>query len=259
MIANHTFTVTPHKSFLDIASFIHSNFALVCCLFIVASSLLVFNGLVFRVRVVGLESHERQQVMTFLSDNGVRRMTWKRSHSNQVATTLVQEFDFIAHASMNISGSSLILNVYRTKMPPGVSTSDLVSLYDAVITHVTVLSGISQVTPGDQVRTGDVLVSAAMQVGVEVGEPDEYGRNTYKPVLAPGTAIAIVRGEVSFSAAIIAATAQEVETLTNQVYISLLLQHGFETSDQRELFKTPLPDGTTSVEVVIRRNVVLHV
>jgi len=258
LIANQTFKVNAYGNAMNIIGFFYSNLAFVGCLVVMIVALFIFDGLVFRVRVEGLLHEEREQVIGFLHDNGVRNLTWKRRHTQDIAIRLSQEFEFIAHSNMVLRGSTLIFNVYRAVIPPGASKTDIKSNHDAVITSMMIMSGIPKVKIGDIVNVGQVLVEAAFQIGVEVGEPDEFGQNTYTPITHPGVAIAEIFGEVSFSMSRVVSNTSEADTNANEIYLELLLEHGFDDGDIRQVFIQSLPDGGYSVEVVIRRIIKLH-
>ena len=258
VLGNQSFIIKRHRNIIDVISFFYSNSIFVGCLVFMIIVLTIMNGLVFRINIQGLEGEEKLQVIQFLRDNGVRNLTWRRSHSRELATQLIQEFDFIVHSNMSARGTTLVFNIYRASTPPGASRTDIISMHDAVITSLIVISGIPRVQIGDIVRVRQVLVEASFQIGVEVGEMDEYGNWTYSPITHPGVAIAQIHGEISFSRSSVTSSENSAMEHAEALYKELILNYGFDENDERDMFITRLDDGTYSTEVVIRRNVILH-
>ena len=253
ILRNRTYTVTEHNTVATTLSFLHANLSLVLCFVVVVVALLGFNSLIFRIQIQGLERGEREQVSVFLRENNVRALTRKRQIGDEISGAVTANFDFIAHTSMFVRGNSLVVAVHRTETPPLPPMVDIVSSFDAIVTEMFIMSGIAQVEIGQAVQAGQVLVSAQIQIGVTPGEPDDWGRPTFTPITVPGYAMAIIRGRVSDSRAMIVQNENEkdmaVQTLTYQIKQA---NKGVEF-DEVQSFVTQLSGGGFAVEVVASR------
>lgn|GEM_PF-1595655 len=253
ILQNRTYTVSEGKSIATTLSFVYTNLSLVICFVVVVGALLVLNNMIFRIQIQGLDRDEGEKLSAFLTENNVRSLTRKSRINDGLATAISSNFDFIAHTSMYIRGNTLVVSVHRTETPPMPSMVDIVSTHNAIITEMMVISGIAQVEIGQAVTAGQVLVAAQLQVGVTQGEPDDWGRPTFTPNTVPGYAMAIIRGRVSDSRAIIVQTEQEKDAAI------VTLKHQIERDndginfDEITHFITQLEGGNFAVEVVASR------
>jgi len=161
----------------------------------------------------------------------------------------MESFDFVAHASHQIRGGRLLINVHAVQIPPVVPTENLVAAHNAVVTEIVVMSGTPRVSVGDAVVAGQVLVEAAFQIGTTVGEMDEYGFFTYAPVMKGTTAVAIVRGRVSDSRSAVVATSDEADATAAQLEEELRGANPHVVFDDMNVFVRTF-DGQFVVEVV---------
>ncbi|MCL2570632.1 MAG: sporulation protein YqfD [Firmicutes bacterium] len=214
----------------------------------------LLSGFIFRIEINGLEKDEVIQVQSFLYDNGIRRLRWKHNtDTGNLSTAIIQNFDFITHTNVQIRGTTLQINIHRTPTPPPAPVTNLVSLYDAVITQITVLSGIAQVSIGDTVRTGQTLVLAQFQIGVQVGEPDEYGYLTYTQITHPTTAVALIRGKVSHSKSTIIQNESQRASAEQNLFAQIVSQLGTQDFDEKNVYISQLADLSFVVEMVVSR------
>jgi len=198
ILKNYTFTCHDEPSLPKLAEFFNARMALVASICVCLVLFTLLNLFVFRIRVDGLDGDELRQVQTFLNQNRITSNSRKSTVRNaNITTQLMTEFDFVAHATAQIRGNTFVINIHRAWMPPIPEMVDIVSLHDAVITQIIVLSGTPMVAIGDAVTIGQILVAATYQTGVEVGEMDEYGRLTYKPIMGQTYAVAIIKGLVA--------------------------------------------------------------
>jgi len=160
-------------------------------------------------------------------------------------------FDFISHATISGRGTSIFVSIYRTNTPKATSTNDLVSRYDAVVTQINVFGGMAVASVGQPVRAGEVLVRAAFQVGVEVGEPDDWGRPTYTPITQPTTASAVVFGRVSHSRATVVQGEVNIPNATVVLMAQIMNDNNIIDYEATQTFTTPIGDGAYIIEVVV--------
>ncbi|MCL2229455.1 MAG: sporulation protein YqfD [Firmicutes bacterium] len=161
MLGRRTFTSTDNRSIVTLVNYLHVRRALVLSVVVCLVAFMVLNQFIFRVRVDGLEGEEYAQVSTFLNTRGITGLVRKSvARDPNLAIDLTGEFPFIASTSINVRGSHLHISVQRADTAfPGISTGDIISDVDGVIGHIVVFSGIANVTIGDVVRKGDILVT----------------------------------------------------------------------------------------------------
>jgi len=212
----------------------------------------IFDGFIFRIRIEGVHGDERTQVTNLLQQSGVRPLTRKRSHDKEALSAhIIQSLNFIAHSVAFVRGNTLHFNLHRAHTPPEGSKNDIVSRHDAIVTELIVLSGFPMVKIGDTVRAGQVIVKAAMQVGTEVGEPDEYGRLTYTPILHPSMAFAIVRGIVSHSRMSILTPDMDKDETVLSLVNQILSEENLGDFDNYDIHTSQIGGGSFVLEVVL--------
>ena len=251
ILANQTFTIKESKSIVTTLNFVYSNVFLVCCILVTLLGLVLAQTLVFRVRIEGLEGAEAASVRSFLSERGFGSVTTRGRVNDDLINNLTQNFDFIAHATGFISGTTFVVRAYRVPTPPLHILQDIVASHDAVIVEMIVLSGVPLVKPGDSVRVGQILVQAAFQVGVEVGEPNEYGQLTYTPIMHPGTAMAFITGRVSYTKSSIIKDAEMQNIIVAQLANEIKSENSLTEIERKDVFVNQLEDGGFAVEVIV--------
>ena len=218
VLRNHTFTVDVPANVVQPLGFMWLNIGFVACMAVMVCALVVMQGFVFRVTVEGVDGKQHAAVMAHLDEIGITGIS-RRGHIRDVGVdmALMERFDFVAHASSSIRGGRLVIGIHVATPPPIVPRQNLVAVRDAVVTEIVVVSGTPRVNVGDVVRAGAVLVEAAFQIGVEVGQMDEFGFFTYRPIMKETTAVAMVRGRVSESRSVVVATQDEVEAAAKEL------------------------------------------
>ncbi|MCL2756275.1 MAG: sporulation protein YqfD [Firmicutes bacterium] len=250
IVRNMTYTITEQKSIVSTFSFLYVNIGLIACFAVMIVALSIFNMFVFRIQIQGIDGQESAELRAFLRDNNVNSFTRKGRVNQGISTKITSNFDFIAHTSTYIRGNTMVISVHRTQTPPLPPMTDLVSSHDAIITEILVLSGIAQVDLGDAVVVGQILVSAALQIGVEPGEPDDWGRPTFTKITVPGYATALIRGRVSHSRTTTIQDQSQKDAASAQLLSQIKSQTNAIEFESVNTFINPLPDGTFSVEVV---------
>jgi len=257
VLRNHNYAISTDKSIFDVLNFLHAHYFLIGCLVIALVGLFLLNGLIFRISVEGLEGGETKQVQSFLNEHGVRRLMRKSSIDGNVAVAVTENFSFISHSVIYFRGQTLVIRAYHTHTPDLPPKTDITSQFDAVVTEILVLSGTAAVRVGEVVTVGQVLVCAAYQTGVEVGEMDEYGRFTYIPLYHETHAMGIVKGRVGYAQSTIVAAQELVQGTAARLQRELLTQAGWTNIPADEIdvqvFAVEHGLGGISVEVVVSR------
>jgi len=240
ILRNHDHQITKQKSFLDVFSFLYSRLALVACLIVAICAFSVLNNFVFRIDIQGVDTDQARDVSLFLQESGVRPLTLKaRYRHTDFSPMLISQFPFIAHASTQIRGTRLVFNIYQAPNPPELPYINIVARFDSVIEEIIVLSGTQVVNTGQVVRSGQILVRAARQVGdFEDGTTDEMGRPIMTPVEIPTHALAIITGRVVASASITVESKSEVLIATTSLISEIQANHFGVTFIYMESFVT---------------------
>ncbi len=126
---------------------------------IVISLFLYFIQLPFiqKIEVWGIENSS--QVVEFLSKN-LPSKNRNKINIHQIESMISDNFDDISFISASIIGQSLIINLKEAIVPPEMNEvfSPLISPYDGVITDINLIQGTLNVSVGDIIQKGQILV-----------------------------------------------------------------------------------------------------
>ena len=159
ILGKKTYTTTQNINLFSVLNFFYNRLSFVACAFVCIVAFLMLNQFAFRVRVDGLTGDERAAVTAHLGTLGVRGLTPKRiAHDNALAMNIIENFPFAAACSVELHGATLVVVVHRAEVIVP-NSGDVLATADGVITEIVVFSGTANVSVGDVVRTGDVLVT----------------------------------------------------------------------------------------------------
>ncbi len=138
---------------------------------IVAVAFVICSTFVTRVSVDGVrEPALRQQIVTLLEENGVKRGGKVGEISLDELSQMILALDGVAFASVKRSGGHVSVYV-REELPPAeiveFSNAGVVAKKRAVVTRVIVDGGTAVVGYGDVVSTGDTLIAGYTEYGDE--------------------------------------------------------------------------------------------
>ena len=149
----------------------------------------VLGNFVFRIKIVGVEGTQRVEVEQFVASQGFGTLMPKnQDRANALVQEIIANFDFVAHASVRMVGSTVYFWIYSIEPPKNpTGNDDIISAHDAVVTSVILASGRSLVSVGSVVHAGDVLIRGEFQTGV-----DADGGAVFTPVRAVGEVLGLV-------------------------------------------------------------------
>ena len=140
--------------------------------------LCVMGQFVWHVEVQGNEEVSREEVLTTLSELGLRPGVWSGSLDvrtlERSALLRMQRLSWIA---VNLDGSTATIEVRERIMPPPMFPDDdkpcnIVAARDGLITYMEVYEGQAVLKVGDTVQAGDIIVSGIIE--------DKKGQDTVK-------------------------------------------------------------------------------
>jgi len=248
-LGRHKYSVKVNKNFFGLLDVFYSRLALSVAATLAVVAFFILNGFVFNVKVIGVEGGQQSEIAAFVRLQGVRPLIHKSSgQAAKVAGEIVGNFDYVAHASSKISGSTLIFNVYTVALPEGETQNrDLVAAIDGVVTNVIVASGRAMVKVGDIVREGQVLIKGERQVGaIDVGR-DEFGRLIQEGIYAPCRAVGEILADVKYSEFGMNATEDEL-------LAKIIIRTGITSFDKIESFMSAA--GVLEVVATVNRSIV---
>ena len=157
------------------------------------------SGRILFFRVEGNGDVPARLILEQVEDCGVRFGASARElRSEQVKNHLLWAIPELRWAGVNIRGCTATITVALRQSgqePADECPGDVVAVVDAVVTEVYPQSGTAQVSPGQAVREGEVLISGTTDLGlctrVERAEGEVYGlsRREVKAVLPSETAV----------------------------------------------------------------------
>ena len=257
ILRNQTYSIRTSRNILQPLNFLYKRGFLSLMLALTLCLVILLGNLVFRINIEGLEGEEKQKVAAFLSDNGIRTLTPRGRYDDSLSAGITSAFDFISHTVVYVRGNTLVVRVYKTRMPEMRPMTDIISPHNAVITRMMVFSGIPLVKVNDVVMSGQILVQAAFQVAAEPTEPNEMGQMQYNRITHPTHAVALIWGRISHSSSQIVTATHEVEGTKQKLTQQITEKLG--TTPAREDIKhfvTQTQEGIL-VEVVINEIVQL--
>lgn len=137
---------------------------------------------IWDIQIEGNYSLTEDVLMDYLESQGVHTTMKKEElQIEELEMKLREEYDLITWASLKVDGTTLIIKIRENEMPdydnsgqsdqnavmpaPGMeSGKDIVAAKDGVIVYMITRKGVPQVTVGDSVEKGQILVSGAVPV-----------------------------------------------------------------------------------------------
>jgi len=141
------------------------------------------TSFIWFVEIQGTQRTATREVYAFLKENSVFAGAKKRGLKNRdIEKEMLLHFGELSWVNLTVKGTNAVLTVIETKPAVEIidkdTPCDIISANDAVITKMAVSAGTPLVSPGDEVKKGDVLVSAE----IKSGTPDT--QEIYKQVHA---------------------------------------------------------------------------
>ena len=249
VLARQKYTVCINKNFFALTNVFYTRVALSITALVCLIALFILSGFVFKVKVIGVEGDQEREIANFVHTQGARPLTHKsRGNAARVAGEIIGNFDYVAHASSKIVGTTLIFNVYSVATPSSnTENRDIVATTDGVITNLIVASGRPLVRVGDSVRAGQILIKGERQIGaIDIGR-DEFGKLIQEGVYAPCRAVGEVLADVKFSEF-------GINTSVDELLAKIIARTGIQKFDKVESFSHS--PGVLEVVATVNKSIV---
>lgn len=150
------------------------------------------GGFVWNITVTGNNRVTEVKIVDYLAKNGFTIGTrWSDTDKEQLELSVLSEFEDIAWISINKIGSTASVEIDETVAKPNVVGNNITNVRaaeDGVIVRMEILGGWAEVSEGDAVAAGDLLIS-----GVRESEVDKENHYAH----AHGRVFAKVSNEIS--------------------------------------------------------------
>jgi similar to stage IV sporulation protein len=135
---------------------------------------IVTSGFIWNIRIEGNYVLTEDVLMDYLAEQGVHvSMRKSRLQIEELEEGLREDYDIITWTSVQVEGTTLIVYIKENEMQEydqiGQQTeaeqgTDLIADRAGTVSYIITRSGVPQVSEGDQVEKGDILVSGAVPV-----------------------------------------------------------------------------------------------
>ena len=151
--------------------------------FLCLLSMYILSHYIWRIEITGSYSHSTEELMDYLSSQGIRcGMKIKDLSCPDLEERVREDFADISWVSCNRTGTVLTLAVRETLYSdPGddgnnQTPCNLIASSDGTISSIFVRSGLAKVKKGDKIKAGDVLISGLVPLINDAGEVIEEAK-----------------------------------------------------------------------------------
>lgn len=144
---------------------------IICCVIIFFLSKFIWN-----IEIIGNQSITDETMIEYLKTEHIfHGMLIKDVACESIATEIRKDFGEIIWVSVSLDGTNLVINVKENTDMFQVSQleeepSDIIANQEGIITEIIMRSGVPLVSKGDEVKSGDMLVSGTVEVKNDAGE-----------------------------------------------------------------------------------------
>ena len=143
--------------------------------FIFISVILFLSRFIWKININGNIYYSDETILEFLYDNNIGIGTNAGLIKEDELEELIREnFDSIIWVSVSLNGTKLTVDLKENDTNPIMDKADeindIIASKDGIIQSVTVRRGTPIVSPGDEVKKGDVLVTSRVDCTNESGE-----------------------------------------------------------------------------------------
>jgi similar to stage IV sporulation protein len=134
----------------------------------------VTSGYLWNIQIEGNYVLTEDVLMDYLAEQGVYvPMRKNKLQIEELEEGLREDFDVITWTSLQLEGTTLIVSIKENEMPVYDQTGqqeeaeqgiDLIAERAGTVSYIITRSGVPQVSEGDEVEKGDILVSGAVPV-----------------------------------------------------------------------------------------------
>ena len=141
----------------------------ICCMIF----WMLMSRYIWNIRIEGNYTLTEDVLLDYLEEKDIRvSMKKSRLQIEELEKSLREDYDVITWTSVQLKGTTLLIYIKENEMPDydrtGHTTQDegmdLIAARAGTVSYIITRSGVPQVTLGDTVEEGDVLVSGAVPV-----------------------------------------------------------------------------------------------
>ena len=142
------------------------------------------SGFVWNVEIVGNSRMSENEIVDFLSQNGLSRgVYWDNVEKDRIENLMMASFDDCAWVHINELGTTARVEINETKVKPRVENNkgfaNLRATEDGLIVKATVYDGWAAAKVGDSVTKGDLLISGVYDSEKKKGNQFAHARGEY--------------------------------------------------------------------------------
>ena len=134
------------------------NLGLVIAIFFGSIFFIFASAYTWQIRVYGTEELSEDEVLSVLSNNGVKVGKINLCSSQDIEEILLKNYDRIAQVSVIKEGTAIIINISEKLVYNAGEYEPIVAKYNGIITDINLVTGTLNVKVGDYVNVGDILV-----------------------------------------------------------------------------------------------------
>ena len=139
-------------------NFVVSNIGLVLGLFVGYLIAVFMSAFTWQIQVNGTKDLSVLEVEQLLLENGVKKGKINTKSAQQIEQILLENSNKIAQVSVVKLGSAIIINLSEKLVYEAQEYSPIRAKFAGVITEINITTGTNNVSVGDFVQTGDILV-----------------------------------------------------------------------------------------------------
>lgn len=147
-----------NQGFLAYFSKIFGNFGVIFAFLLATVLYFVQSPYIWQYEILGEENLSKTEIVDFVKENFSSNKN--NIDPSDIENALYSNFEEISFVSCIIKGQTLIINIKEKLMPEEIygDFKPIYSLYDGKVTEINIISGTAEVSVGDYVQKGDILV-----------------------------------------------------------------------------------------------------
>jgi hypothetical protein len=162
LLRNFEYSCAENNNLIRGVNFLLNRFALSAAILVCCVLYFVFDFFIYSVQIAGGTSELRNEIMGYLTDNGIKKFAAKRMiFDSDIADLIMKKYPTVSHANIKVYGNTAVLMVAEAEYNIVKPRQNIYAKYDAVIKEIFVGSGIARVGIGDAVKSGELLVENA--------------------------------------------------------------------------------------------------
>lgn len=148
--------------------------------FLCGMLLLMLSGRIWNIHIEGNRANSTPEILKFLEDQGVSHGMKKKSlNCSAIAASIREEYPQTAWVSARTEGTRLVITVkegdfQNKKKKEKVEPCNLTATESGTVVKIITRAGVPRIRPGENCKTGDVLVSGCLELKNDSQEVTRY-------------------------------------------------------------------------------------